>query len=129
MVSLRNAAGKEMLLHAPKLSLFRAATDNDLRQPGSGPSGHLARPERACLQGSGAHHRQESKAEMTCKYYTCLLPECVVRVTYTCEDEDSVKVTVDFPGVQGQATCPPWGFPSCWTLPSPMWLLWHGPHG
>lgn len=109
MVSLRNAAGKEMLLHAPKLSLFRAATDNDC--------GNRDQARQAIWHALSEHAFkeveritvQESKAEMTCKYYTCLLPECVVRVTYTCEDEDSVKVSVDFPGVQGQSDLPALG--------------------
>ena len=98
-----------MLLHAPKLSLFRAATDNDC--------GNRDQARQAIWHALSEHAfrevesvtAQEGKAEMICKYYTCLMPECVVRVTYTCEDEDSVKVTVDFPGVQGQSDLPALG--------------------
>ena len=91
LTSLKNAAGKEMLLQAPKLSLFRAPTDNDR---GNGDSNRQAiwhvLSEHAFMQIEKIDVQPDS-------------------LTVVCDEADSVKVTVDYPGAPNQSDLPAFG--------------------
>lgn len=109
LTSLKNAAGKEMLLQAPKLSLFRAPTDNDR---GNGDSNRQAiwhvLSEHAFMHIEKIDVQPDSLT-VVCKYSHPLLPNCDIFVTYVCDEADSVKVTVDYPGAPNQSDLPAFG--------------------
>ncbi len=109
LVSLKNASGKEMLLQPPRLSLYRAPTDND--------QGNRDSCRQAIWQVmSECPFISVEKAEITegalrfgCRYHHDLLPGGDIRVLYEVTEPDSVQVTVDYPGVPGQSDLPAFG--------------------
>ena len=98
-----------MLLQAPKLSLFRAPTDNDR---GNGDSNRQAiwhvLSEHALMHIEKIDVQPDSLT-VVCKYSHPLLPNCDIFVTYVCDEADSVKVTVDYPGAPNQSDLPAFG--------------------
>lgn len=109
LTSLKNAAGKEMLLQPPKLSLFRAPTDNDQGNRDSCRQAiwHVL-SEHAFIEIEKVDV-QEKQLTLVVRYSHPLLPGCDLHVTYVCEEADSVKVTLDFPGAPGQSDLPAFG--------------------
>ncbi len=109
LISLRDRAGREILLRAPQLSLFRAPTDND------DGNGYNAR--------QGVYHlisrySQASRAEVeevpgctaiTWRYTCPALPGLMIPVTFTLRSEDAVEVTVEWPGAAGLPDMPALG--------------------
>ena len=109
MISLKDAMGDETVLRAPQLSLFRAPTDNDRGNGDAVRQGiwHLVSShsfvrcdEPVAVPGS---------TSITYHYTNCALKDFDVTVTYTCDSEDAVKVTVAFPGVENQPDLPALG--------------------
>ena len=95
MISFRDALGRETLLHAPKLSLFRAPTDNDNGNRNTLKQGIYV----AMSLCSGTDGARLNGAEVRYEYSAPVLPEVRVPVTYTAL-RDGVKVTVSWPGVK-----------------------------
>lgn len=108
MVSLKDAAGRETLLHAPQLSLFRAPTDNDMGNGDDVKQGvwhafsrhsFISRPERKEIDGV---------THLTYRFTSPVLPGVEIVVDYALLT-DGVRVAVDFPGVENQPDLPALG--------------------
>jgi len=104
MISFRDRVGRENVLYAPRLSLFRAGTDNDRGN------------KDACLQGvwmaeslcSYIRHCEVEGNRVTYTLGAPILPEVKVKVAYEALAE-GVKVSVDWPGVANQPDLPCFG--------------------
>ena len=108
MVSLKDAVGRETLLHAPQLSLFRAPTDNDMGNGDDVKQGvwhafsrhsFISRPERKEIDGV---------THLTYRFTSPVLPGVEIVVDYALLN-DGVRVEVDFPGVENQPDLPALG--------------------
>ena len=98
LVSFRDAAGREALLRAPQLSLFRAPTDNDRG------NGYDIRQGIWC---GVSRHYAVSEAEIAEHEirYSCvspLLPGLKIGLSYAVREPDALDVSLDFPGVPRQ---------------------------
>lgn len=98
LTSLRDKAGREMVLRAPWLSLYRAPTEND--------KGNQDALRQAIWHAFSRHSHamplQREEAGITYRYVSPILPEGQVDVTYTMEGEDALRVDFAYKGVQGQ---------------------------
>ena len=98
-ISFRDKLGRETLLRAPQLSLFRAQTDNDRGNGTAIRQGiyHLI------SRYSWRHHCElqqgEDCATLTYRYTTPMLKEFEMSVVYTVRRDDEIEVTVNWPGV------------------------------
>ena len=109
LMSLLDVMGDELILHAPRLSLFRAPTDNDMGNGDDVRQGIWHLVSRHSFVKDDAPVVSEGKTSVTYHYTNCVLKDFDLTVTYTCETEDSVKVTVCFPGVENQPDLPALG--------------------
>lgn len=109
LVSLRDVMGDEVLLHSPRLSLFRAPTDNDMGNGDDMRQGIWHLVSRHSFMKADDPQVSEGRMSVTYHYTNCILKDFDLTVTYTCETEDAVKVTVAFPGVEGQPDLPALG--------------------
>ena len=98
--SLKDACGGETLISCPRLSLFRAPTDNDwgnryaLKQGVWHMVSRYALPEGPFVNEDG---------EITVKYACApALGDREIRLTFLPTADGRLLVTVDFPGVEGQ---------------------------
>ncbi len=98
--SLKDALGGETLISCPRLSLFRAPTDNDwgnryaLRQGAWHMVSRYACPEGPFVNEDG---------EITVKYACApVLGDKEIRLTYLPTADGRLLVTLDFPGAEGQ---------------------------
>ncbi|MBQ8200319.1 MAG: DUF4981 domain-containing protein [Clostridia bacterium] len=109
LISLRDRAGRETLLCAPQLSLFRAPTDND------NGNGYNVRQGVYHLISRYSSHRgaevdqQEGCTTLTYRYGTPMLPGFEMSVVYTLRTEDAVEVTVNWPGMKDLPDMPALG--------------------
>ena len=99
MIAFRDRVGRETLLCAPQLSLFRAATDND-----RGNGYNVREGVYHLISRYNWQHGAEVKAEdgcttLTYKYSTPMLKGFEMSVVYTVRSQDAVEVTVNWPGV------------------------------
>ena len=101
MISFRDAEGRETVLHAPKLSLFRAPTDNDNGNKNSEKQGVFM----AMSLCSGVSEAEIDGASVTFRFQSPVAPDTEVPVTYTAL-RDGVKVTVSWPGMKDQPDLP-----------------------
>jgi len=98
LISFRDRAGRETLLCAPQLSLFRASTDND------DGNGYNVRQGVYHLisRYNWRHHAQveteEGCTRLTYRYTTPMLKDFEMSVVYTIRSQDAVEVTVNWPG-------------------------------
>lgn len=104
LLSFRDAAGRETLLHAPRLSLFRAPTDNDrgnhdAQWQGVWMAMSLCSSVASCEVGD---------ASVTQRFTAPVLPGVEVPITYTAL-KDGIEIAVDWPGVTGQPDLPCFG--------------------
>ncbi len=109
LISMKDRAGREMLLTAPKLSLFRAATDND---DGNGYA--IRQGVYHMISRYNTHSGPQISTEPGCTSitwaYTCPgVPSLVIPVTYTMRTEDAVEVTLDWPGAENLPDLPALG--------------------
>lgn len=109
IISFRDRLGRETLLRAPQLSLFRASTDNDRGNGNNIRQGvyHLISRHSAC---SDADIQQEAgRTTLVYRYTTPMLPDFAVTVRYTVHSQDALDVTVDWPGLPNQPDMPALG--------------------
>lgn len=109
IISFRDRLGRETLLRAPQLSLFRASTDNDRGNGNNIQQGvyHLISRHSAC---SDADIQQEAgRTTLVYRYTTPMLPDFAVTVRYTVHSQDDLDVTVDWPGLPNQPDMPALG--------------------
>ena len=109
IISFRDRLGRETLLRAPQLSLFRASTDNDRGNGNNIQQGvyHLISRHSAC---SDADIQQEAgRTTLVYRYTTPMLPDFAVTVRYTVHSQDALDVTVDWPGLPNQPDMPALG--------------------
>ncbi len=102
LCSLKDAAGRETLLDKPRLSLFRAPTDNDhgngyaLREGIWHLFSRYARVE-------GPHTADENgEKSLRYAYSDPLLPGAEVTLAYRFQSTNSMLAELSFPGVPGQ---------------------------
>ena len=104
LISFRDAAGRECLLRAPLLSLFRAPTDNDrgnrdaLRQGIWHQVSRYSAMSRASVDGSAVSFRYENP----------LLPDLDLSLTLVPREEE-LEFTLAYGGVKGQSDLPAFG--------------------
>ena len=109
IISFRDRLGRETLLRAPQLSLFRASTDNDRGNGNNIQQGvyHLISRHSAC---SDADIQQEAgRTTLVYRYTTPMLPDFAVTVRYTVHSQDALDVTVDWSGLPNQPDMPALG--------------------
>ncbi len=109
LISLQDAAGHETLLNAPRLSLFRAPTDNDRgnrddRRQGVWLAMSLSGGLTGCEIAEGVIEQ---------RFVSPILPDVEVPVTYAAT-EAGLRVTLSWPGVANQPDLP------CFGLSFPM---------
>lgn len=109
MISFRDALGRETLLRAPQLSLFRAATDNDRGNGNHVRQGvyHLISRYSWCSHAQVT--QQEGVTTLTYRYTTPMLRDFELTVCYTLRTQESVEVTVNWPGLPEQPDMPALG--------------------
>ncbi len=99
LISLRDRAGRETLLKAPQLSLFRAPTDNDRGNGYNVREGVYHLISRYNRMRGDEVKVEEGRTTLTWRYTTPMLKDFEMTVTYTVRREDEVEVTVHWPGV------------------------------
>ena len=99
MISFRDRLGRETLLRAPQLSLFRAATDNDRGNGYNVREGVYHLISRYNWQHECTVEEQEGRTTLTYAYSTPMLRDFKMTVVYTIHRADEVEVTVNWPGV------------------------------
>ena len=109
LISFRDGAGREALLRAPQLSLFRAWTDND--------SGNLLKVRDGVWHAVSRYH-MISEPEITgldgtpgvaFTYTSPVLPDLPITLRYTARRKDELEITLSFPGIPGQPDLPALG--------------------
>ena len=109
MISLKDAMGSEMMFRPPQLSLFRAPTDNDRGNHDDVRQGIWHLVSRHSFVTCDEPVARPGSTSITYHYTNCVLKDFDVTVTYTCDSEDAVKVTVAFPGAENQPDLPALG--------------------
>ena len=108
LISLKDAAGRETLLRAPQLSLFRAPTDNDIGNGDDVRQGvwhafsrhnFIAAPEKTVADGV---------THLTYRHTCPAMPGVTITTDYALL-AGGVAVTVDFPGAEDQPDLPALG--------------------
>ena len=110
VISFRDKAGKECVLRAPQISLFRAQTDNDR-------GNHTAVRQGIYHMISRYSWQHEVKVDTTPEGFTTLiygfsnmlLKDFEMTVVYTIRRDDEIDVTVNWPGVEGLPDMPALG--------------------
>ena len=109
MIAFRDRAGRETLLCAPQLSLFRAATDNDRGNGYNIREGVYHLISRYCQNHGAEVDAQEGCTTLTYRYSTPMLKDFEMTVVYTVRAQDAVEVTVNWPGMQDLPDMPALG--------------------
>ena len=109
MIAFRDRTGRETLLCEPRLSLFRAATDNDRGNGYNVREGVYHLLSRYYWLPGADVKAEEGCTTVTYKYSTPMLKDFEVTVTYTVRSEDAVEVTVNWPGMQDLPDMPALG--------------------
>ena len=97
MISFRDRAGRETLLCAPQLSLFRAATDNDCGNGYNVREGVYHLISRYYWLRH-AEVTTDEATTLTYRYSTPMLKDFEMTVVYAVRTDDAVEVTVNWPG-------------------------------
>ncbi|MDE5648708.1 MAG: DUF4981 domain-containing protein, partial [Oscillospiraceae bacterium] len=98
--------GFEYITHPPKVSFWRAMTDNDT---GAGESTNLAQWYTAgkfAKFETVSHTEHEDSIEVTFTYKTACIPAFKYTVTYTAYFDGRLGVNVSYPGVEGMPDMP-----------------------
>ena len=109
LISFHDANGKEALLRAPQLSLFRAWTDND--------SGNLLKVRDGIWHAVSRYSYISDPAICTAGGVPCVaftytspvLPDLPITLRYTARQQDEMEVSLSFPGIPGQPDLPALG--------------------
>ena len=99
LISFRDRAGRETLLCAPQLSLFRASTDNDDGNGYSVRQGVYHLISRYNHRSYAHVETEDGCTRLTYRYTTPMLKDFEMSVVYTVRSQDAVEVTVNWPGV------------------------------
>ena len=100
IISFRDKAGKECVLRAPQLSLFRAQTDNDRGNHTSVRQGIYHMISRYSWQHEvKVDKNEEGFTTLTYGFSNMLLKDFEMTVVYTIRRDDEIDVTVNWPGV------------------------------
>lgn len=98
LISFRDRAGRETLLCAPQLSLFRASTDNDDGNGYNVRQGVYHLISRYSYRSHAQVETEEGCTRLTYRYTTPMIKGFEMSVTYTVRSQDAVEVTVSWPG-------------------------------
>ena len=109
MISFKDGLGRESLLRAPQLSLFRAPTDNDRGNGDAVRQGIWHAASRYAFVSSDEPVYENGAFSITYHYAAPVLPGTDVTVTYACKSPDAVEVTLHWPGVEHQPDLPALG--------------------
>ncbi len=109
MISFRDKAGRETLLRAPQLSLFRAHTDNDRGNHNAIRQGVYHLISRYCWVDQVQDQTQDGVTTLTYRYTNDLLKDFEMTVMYTIRRDDEIEVTVNWPGVKDLPDLPALG--------------------
>lgn len=99
IISFRDKAGKEVLLRAPQLSLFRAQTDNDRGNWFAIRQGIYHMISRYSWSHEVKVTEQDGVTTLTYAFSNMLLKDFELTVVYTIRRDDEIEVTVNWPGV------------------------------
>ena len=109
MISFRDKAGRETLLRAPQLSLFRAHTDNDRGNQTAIRQGVYHLISRYSWQHEVKVAEQDGVTTLTYAYTNMMLKDFEMTVVYTIRRDDEIDVTVNWPGVKDLPDMPALG--------------------
>ena len=109
MISFKDKLGRESLLRAPLLSLFRAPTDNDRGNGDDVRQGIWHAVSRHAFVTNDEPVYENGCLTMTYHYAAPLLPGTDITVTYAIRTPDAVEVTLNWPGVENQPDLPALG--------------------
>jgi len=109
IISFRDKVGKECILRAPQLSLFRAQTDNDRGNQTAIRQGIYHMISRYSWQQEVKVAEQDGVTTLTYAYTNALLKDFEMTVVYTIRRDDEIEVTVNWPGVEGLPDMPALG--------------------
>ena len=99
IISFRDKAGRECVLRAPQLSLFRAQTDNDRGNHTSIRQGIYHMISRYSWQHEvKVDKNEEGFTTLTYGFSNMLLKDFEMTVVYTIRRDDEIDVTVNWPG-------------------------------
>ncbi len=109
LIAFRDRSGRETLLCAPQLSLFRANTDND-----DGNGYRFRQGVYHLLSRYSWHHRAELKEEegvatVTYRYRNHMFKDLEIPVTYTLRNAEEIEVSVTWPGMADLPDMPAFG--------------------
>ena len=109
MISFRDRAGRECLLRAPQLSLFRAYTDNDRGNKDAVRQGVWHAVSRYSMHERETPAADENGLTVTYHFQPPVLPGLDIPVTYRVISGDTLEISLDWPGVAGQPDLPALG--------------------
>lgn len=109
MISFKDTQGRECLLRAPQLSLFRAPTDNDRGNGDAVRQGIWHAASRYYFTKSDEPTYANGIFRMVYHYAAPVLPGTDITVTYTVTSPDEVQVTLCWPGVDNLPDMPAFG--------------------
>ena len=99
IISFRDKAGKECILRAPQLSLFRAQTDNDRGNQFAIRQGIYHMISRYSWSHEVKVEEKDGVTMLTYGFSNMLLKDFEMTVVYTIRRNDEIEVTVNWPGV------------------------------
>jgi len=109
MISFKDKQGRESLLRAPQLSLFRAPTDNDRGNNDAIRQGIWHAVSRYAFISNDAPVYENGVFSITYHYAAPVLPGTDITVTYAIRTPDEVEVTLNWPGAENQPDLPALG--------------------
>jgi len=109
MISFKDKLGRESLLRAPQLSLFRAPTDSDRGNGDAVRQGVWHMVSRYAFVSSDEPVYENGVFSITYHYAAPVLPGTDITVTYAIRTADAVEITLCWPGVENQPDLPALG--------------------
>ena len=109
IISFRDRAGKETILRAPQLSLFRAHTDNDRGNQNAVKQGVYHLISRYSWQHGVKVEEKDGVTTLTYGFSNMMLKDFEMTVVYTIRRNDEIDVTVNWPGVKDLPDMPALG--------------------
>ena len=98
LISLRDLAGRETMLRTPKLSLFRAWTDNDHGNRYEIDQGIWHMVSRYSHVSDPVIDARPGRTDVTFTYTCPLLPDAPITLTYTVRTQDAIEIELHWPG-------------------------------
>ena len=109
LLSFKDAARRELLLRTPRLSMFRAPTDNDEGNGNDIRDGIWHALSRHAAVSEPEISKAGDGVTVTYAHTSPLLPETSVNVRYDIVGDDALMVTMTFPGAKGLNDLPAFG--------------------